>query len=176
MSQSGATNPKAAAAGMDFPEGVAFQDGVCELFADLAELFGNPRSYGAIYGLLFAAKDSLSMEEIAQRLDVSIGSVSMGLRRLEEFGAVTRERGEGRSTAHFSAKLEMRLLMGGFLKERVLPRIASTGEQVDLLTDLAKTLPPEHRQTAVNRMERLGRWHGRAKTILPFIEKLLGGG
>lgn len=153
-----------------------FEEGIGALFGDLAELFGNPRSYGLIYGILFASREPLPMETIAERLGVSMGSVSMGLRRLEEFGAIERERGAGRGTALFSAKLEMRLLVGGFLRERVLPRIAATGTQVETLTSLLPSLPPEERKVSKQRLERLSRWHSRAKSILPFIEKLLGGG
>ncbi|MEX1118727.1 MAG: hypothetical protein WEB60_08020 [Terrimicrobiaceae bacterium] len=153
-----------------------FEEGLGALFGDLAELFGNPRSYGLIYGTLFASREPLSMEAIAERLGVGIGSVSMGLRRLEEFGAIERERGTGRGTALFFAKLEMRLLVGGFLRERVLPRIAATGTQVEALTSLVPSLPPEERKVSKQRLERLSRWHSRAKSILPFIEKLLGGG
>ena len=44
------------------------------IFSDLADLFGNPPSHGAIYGLLFAAEIPLSMEEIVLRLNISKGS------------------------------------------------------------------------------------------------------
>ena len=31
-----------------------YESGLVAIFADLAELFGNPKSYGEIFGLLFA--------------------------------------------------------------------------------------------------------------------------
>ena len=49
----------------------AYEEGLVAVFADLAEMFGNPRSYGQIYGLLFAREAPLTMEEIAWRLDIS---------------------------------------------------------------------------------------------------------
>lgn len=154
-----------------------FSEALSVLFGDLAELFGNPRSYGLIYGTLFASPHPLSMEEVSERLDLSIGSASMGLRRLEEFGAVARERGNGRNnSALFSARYEMRLLVGGFLRERVLPRIEATREQLGRIEHLLESLPADQHPMARQRMERLSRWHQRAQTVLPFIQKLLSGG
>lgn len=158
-------------------EARAFEEGVCALFGDLAELFGNPRSYGLIYGALFASPHPLSMEEVAETLDASMGSTSMGLRRLEEFGAVVREHnGRRGNSALFSPRLEMRLLIGGFLKERVNPRIASTADQMRTLERLLPALPAANRQIATERLSRLARWRGRAQSVLPFVQKLLASG
>ena len=117
-----------------------YETGLVEVFADLAELFGNPKSYGQIYGLLFANEQPLSMEEIARRLDMSQGSISQGLRQLEAFGAVVKERNNGSRQALYTAKLEMKLLISGFLKERVIPRLESTESRIKALR--ASLRPP----------------------------------
>ncbi|MFM8231936.1 MAG: GbsR/MarR family transcriptional regulator, partial [Chthoniobacterales bacterium] len=75
---------------MSLPD--SYESALDGIFADLAELFGNPRSYGQIYGLLFARETPLTMEEVARRLDISQGSISQGLRQLEAFGAVVKEK------------------------------------------------------------------------------------
>ena len=46
---------------------------MADIFADLAELFGNPSSIGAIYGLLFASPEPLSMEEIVDAVRKEVG-------------------------------------------------------------------------------------------------------
>ncbi|MFM8790430.1 MAG: GbsR/MarR family transcriptional regulator, partial [Chthoniobacterales bacterium] len=109
----------------------SYESALVGIFADLAELFGNPRSYGQIYGLLFARETPLTMEEVARRLDISQGSISQGLRQLEAFGAVVKEKPDGSRQALYSAKLEMKLLISGFLKERVIPRLESTESRVE---------------------------------------------
>jgi DNA-binding transcriptional regulator GbsR (MarR family) len=68
---------------------------MAEIFADLAELFGNPSSIGAIYGLLFASPEPLSMEEIVESLGISTGTASQGLRRLVELEAIVSQKSEG---------------------------------------------------------------------------------
>ncbi|MFA7345100.1 MAG: hypothetical protein WC003_12425, partial [Terrimicrobiaceae bacterium] len=67
-----------------------FEQCLISVFSDLADLFGNPRSHGQVYGILFSSPVPLTMEEITNRIGISMGSVSIGLRALEEFGAVER--------------------------------------------------------------------------------------
>jgi len=156
-----------------------YESGLVDIFADLAELFGNPKSYGQIYGLLFASENPLSMEEIARRLEMSQGSISQGLRQLEAFGAVVKERNNGSRQALYTAKLEMKLLISGFLKERVIPRLESTEARVEELRTSLKS--PSSSQTSSLasmrfRLDRVAKWHRSARTLLPIARKILGGG
>ncbi|MFZ9933738.1 MAG: GbsR/MarR family transcriptional regulator [Chthoniobacterales bacterium] len=158
----------------------SYEEGLVAVFADLAELFGNPRSYGQIYGLLFANEDPLSMEEIARRLDMSQGSISQGLRQLEAFGAVVKGKPDGSRQALYSAKLEMKLLISGFLKERVIPRLESTESRVEEMRRALEgdkhVLDESFLETANHRLGRVAKWHRSARTILPLARKILGGG
>ena len=151
-----------------------YEDAVVGIFADLAELFGNPRSYGAIYGILFANEAPLNLETISKRIDISQGSTSQGLRLLESFGAVVRDKPAEARFALFSAKLEMKVLIAGFLKERAIPRLASTEERVKNLQNALPALPAC--DSARYRLERLAKWHRSARTFLPLIQKVLGSG
>lgn len=170
----------------------SYESGLVDIFADLAELFGNPKSYGQIYGLLFANENPLSMEEIAQRLDISQGSISQGLRQLEAFGAVVKERNNGSRPALYTAKLEMKLLISGFLKERVIPRLESTEARIKALRASLSTSPsglpgavsaslrlraqPSALASMRFRLDRVAKWHRSARTLLPIARKILGGG
>jgi DNA-binding transcriptional regulator GbsR (MarR family) len=129
----------------------------------------------------------MSMEEIAQRLDISQGSTSQGLRQLEAFGAVIKERNNGSRQALYTAKLEMKLLISGFLKERVIPRLESTESRIKALRNSLATSPSGLRSqvsslssaslsSARFRLDRVAKWHRSARTILPIARKILGGG
>jgi len=166
------SKPTSAAASPDI-----YAEGFVSVFADLAELFGNPKSYGQIYGLLFASEEPLTVEEIGKHLAISHGSISQGLRQLEAFGAVVREKNDGVRRARYRAKLEMRLLISGFLQERAIPRLASTEARVrDLQKSLATSSAKlQHRPAALSsRLDRLAQWHRRARTLLPIARKILG--
>ncbi|MFM8684067.1 MAG: GbsR/MarR family transcriptional regulator [Chthoniobacterales bacterium] len=163
---------------MSLPD--SYESALVGIFADLAELFGNPRSYGQIYGLLFARETPLTMEEVARRLDISQGSISQGLRQLEAFGAVVKEKPDGSRQALYSAKLEMKLLISGFLKERVIPRLESTESRVEeirrALEADKQSLDESFLETANHRLGSVSKWHRSARTILPLARKILGGG
>jgi len=163
-----------------------YESGLVDIFTDLAELFGNPKSYGQIYGLLFAHETPLSMEDIARRLGISQGSASQGLRQLEAFGAVVKERADGSRQALYTAKLEMKLLISGFLKERVIPRLESTESRIKALRASLNSHPsslnssfssqPSSLASMRFRLDRVAKWHRSARTILPLARKILGGG
>ncbi len=158
---------------------IAYEEGLVAIFADLSELFGNPRSYGQIYGLLFAHEESMSMEDLARRLDISQGSISQGLRQLEAFGAVVKKKTIGSRQALYTAKLEMKILISGFLKERVIPRLESTESRVEELRSSLNSAfksQPSSLASMRFRLDRVAKWHRSARTILPIARKILGGG
>ena len=154
-----------------------YESCLVEIFADLAELFGNPKSYAQIYGLLFASEAPMSMEDIARCLDISQGSISQGLRQLEAFGAVVKEHSNGSRQALYTAKLEMKLLISGFLKERVIPRLESTQSRVKALRAALNVNPSSLNSSSARfRLDRVAKWHRSTRTILPIARKILGGG
>ena len=160
-----------------------FSDGLAEIFSDLADLFGNPRSVGAIYGLLFSSEDPLTMDLIATRLDLSMGSVSQGLRTLEDFGAIERHGQNGERTARtYRAKHMLKPLIAGFVGQRLVPRLDATSQRLMDLEALLNT-PSLQSPTQVSslafrrsRLERVIQWHGKARTFLPLARKILGVG
>ena len=162
--------------------GVQFTDGLVEIFSDLADLFGNPRSVGAIYGLLFSTEETLTMDDIATRLDISKGSVSQGLRVLEDYGAIERQVHDGTRTARYRAKHMLKPLIAGFVRQRLEPRLVASSNRLMSLQSLLDT-PSLQSPTQVSslafqrtRLQRVIQWHDKARTFLPLARKILGGG
>lgn len=67
---------------------VAFEEAVVSYFVEAADVLGVPKSVAAIYGICFASPEPLSFSEIDERLDISAGSISQGLKFLKEVGAL----------------------------------------------------------------------------------------
>lgn len=144
-----------------------------ESFSELADLFGNPPSLGAIYGLLFASEKPLSMEEIVRKLEISKGSTSQGLRQLEELNAITKTKESGERSHTFTARLELRPLLEGFLNKRLAPRLEANTKRLKNLQALVLQLDPQAKPGAEFRLKRLSKWHKRAATLLPLARTLL---
>jgi HTH-type transcriptional regulator, glycine betaine synthesis regulator len=140
-------------------------------------MFGLPRSYGEIYGLLYASARPLSFTDIQERLDVSKGSVSPGLKALREVGAIRQAQGSDPRREHFEAETELRALLSGFLKESIVPQLQRGSGRI-------ATMKSAHRATLVakngdgrllqSRLDKLQSWHRKGGALLPLISKFLG--
>jgi len=51
---------------------------VIQIFVQIAQVLGLPKSVGEIYGLLFCAMEPLNFDEIMRRLTISKGSTGQG--------------------------------------------------------------------------------------------------
>lgn len=145
------------------------------VFSDLADLFGNPASIGAIYGLLFASPEPLSMEEIVEKIGISTGTASQGLRRLVELEAIAAQKSDGERVTRFAAKLELRPFVGMFLEQQLLPRLNRSTERIDAIEKNLSTLQPSTREVLKVRLGRASKWHRRAKTLIPLLQRFLRG-
>jgi len=153
---------------------IPIQREMAAIFADLADLFGNPSSLGSIYGLLFASPEPLSMEEIVGRLGISTGTASQGLRRLTELEAINAEKCECERVTRYSARLELRPFVSMFLQQQLMPRLERSSVRLIELEGALPELTNESRELLQVRIGRASKWHRRAKTLLPLMRRLLG--
>src|SRR6478752_4505902 len=84
--------------------------GVIDFFVSAVRVLGLPKSIGEIYGLLFVAPDALPLDTLCQRLNMSKGSTSQGLKVLRTFGAVKVVYQPGDRRDHFTAEVDLQRL------------------------------------------------------------------
>jgi len=154
---------------------------VVAIFVQMTQVLGLPKSLGEIYGLLFATPQPLAFQEIADRLSLSKGSVSQGLRFLRSVGAIKPVIIPGDRREFFEPETELRALVSGFLKERLNPQLETWAARTKALrmedfgaTTEGGSLPNKDRVTLENRLDKLSSWQKRANLVLPMIGKLLG--
>ena len=148
---------------------------VVNFFVDGVRVLGLPRSIGEIYGLLFISQSALSLDDLVQQLQISKGSASQGLRMLKSLGAV-REVGNGTERrTYYEPAIELKRLVGGFIREQVRPHLASGKAKINKLAVAAADVDdPGHREFLSDRIERLESWIRSSGRVLPVIQKLLG--
>lgn len=146
---------------------------VVELFVHIASLIGLPRSVGEIYGYLFISRDPLPMDVLVERLGLSKGATSQGLRLLESFGAVRTVYVPGDRRDHFTAERELRKLVGGFVKEEVIPHLQSGEERLSGIRQLLDGIEGPEQAALKERVERLASWHSRSDRLLPMVLQLI---
>ncbi len=155
----------------------AFERETLAVFVGLARAVGLPKSYGEIYGLLYASAEPLNFGDIQERLGLSKGSVSQGLKALRAVGAVRLAEPDGGQTRdHFQPETELRRLVGGFLQESVRPHLDGSDRRLAALRThlLAEPGSAARRKILQTRHDKLVRWHKQGRAVLPWIEKFLG--
>lgn len=153
------------------------EEQVIAVFVDGVKVLGLPRSIGEIYGLLFISPNPLSLDDLVERLGISKGSASQGLKTLRSLGAVREASGEGLTgrRTHYEAATELKRLVGGFIREQIRPHLESGRSKVANLQPAIDELDDkELRQFAQERAERLDQWMKNAGKVLPILQKLLG--
>lgn len=147
---------------------------VIDIFVRLSRLLGQPRSLGEIYGLLFISPQPLAMDDLTERLELSKGSASQGLKFLRNLGAVRAIEVPGDRRVHYEAVAELRSLAGRFLREKIEPHLGQGEERLDRVEQLLDGLPAEQREHAGRRITMLRSWSRNSRRVLPLVVKVLG--
>jgi HTH-type transcriptional regulator, glycine betaine synthesis regulator len=159
----------------EFPSLGLIESQVIQFFVDGVKVLGLPRSIGEIYGLLFISPDPLALDDLVERLGISKGSASQGLRALKTLGAVREIEVEGSRRSYYAASIELKRLVGGFIREQVRPHLESGQSKVGhLLETAAAESDPARREFYDARVRQLEYWIGRGRFVLPLLQKVLG--
>lgn len=144
-----------------------------DLFISFMKLIGLPKSVGEIYGLLFVAGAPLNAEQITERLKISAGAASQGLKILRSFGAVRSVYVPGDRRDHFSADLDLSTFASAFIKEELNPRLENAADRIKRMEAMTMELAGEEREAAFKRIERLRHWMERGRKMMPWLLKFL---
>jgi HTH-type transcriptional regulator, glycine betaine synthesis regulator len=148
---------------------------VIQLFVQFAGALGQPRSVAEIYGLLFASPQPLAMDTLIERLNLSKGSASQGLKYLQDLGAVRTVYIAGDRRTHYEAVAELRNLAGRFLRQQILTHFEDSDIRLGRIIAKTQKLSHEQRTHINERIKLLRRWERTGRRILPFVLKMLGG-
>lgn len=99
--------------------------------------FGLGRLIGRMFALLYLQPKPLSLEEIAERLDISKASASTSARQLEKWRAVRHSSVDGDRRDFYEAETNFRLIVRDGLLPGIRKKLGSAGAQI------ARTLDAE---------------------------------
>jgi len=141
------------------------------LFVNIVKMLGMPKSVGEIYGLLFISPEPLPLDALVDRLNISKGSASQGLKVLRAFGAVKQVYVGGDRRDHYAAETELKKLAAGFIREEIKPRLESGGERLRRLHSMAQANGQD--EFYQNRLAKLLYWHSRSQQMMPMLTTML---
>ena len=119
----------------------------------------------------------LSLDDLVRSLNISKGSASQGLRMLKSLGAVREADGNGSAErrTYYEPAVELKRLVGGFIREQVRPHLESGKTKISRLAETARDIEdPEQRKFLSDRVERLEQWMRSGGKVLPVLQKILG--
>jgi DNA-binding transcriptional regulator GbsR (MarR family) len=152
----------------------ALETEIIDLFVQISRLLGQPRSFAEIYGLLFISARPLAMDHLIERLGLSKGSASQGLKFLRNAGAVKMVYVAGDRRVHYEAVAELRNLVTRYLRDQIVPHLDSAQERLERIASLVKQTPSADRAPLSSRVTMLQSWAKRSRRFLPLVVKILG--
>jgi HTH-type transcriptional regulator, glycine betaine synthesis regulator len=147
---------------------------VIDFFVRLSRLLGQPQSLAEIYGLLFISARPLAMDDLIERLHLSKGSTSQGLKFLRNMGAVKMVYVARDRRVHYESVAELRNLAARFLRDQIVPHLDNGQARLARMAELVRQLPAEDRAHLGGRVKMLRSWEKRGKRFLPMVVKILG--
>lgn len=155
------------------PEVIEFEQMVVGFFVQAAEMLGVPKSVAAIYGICFASAEPLGFTEITERLEISAGSISQGLKLLREIGALKVVQAPSDRRDRFTPDLELRKLASRFIDERLEKQLKAGN---DRLQAMKAAIPAGGNGSAKElkaRLKYLQSWHDQGRALMPVIKTFL---
>jgi DNA-binding transcriptional regulator GbsR (MarR family) len=115
------------------------------------------------------------MDSLIERLNMSKGSASQGLKYLQDLGAVRTVYVAGDRRTHYEAVAELRKLASRFLRQQILTHFEDSDARMDRISAQTQKLSDEQRKHILERVKLLRRWERIGKRTMPFVLKMLGG-
>jgi DNA-binding transcriptional regulator GbsR (MarR family) len=107
------------------------QNKFIESIGKLAESFGLNKSIAQLYAMLYLSDKPLSLDEIADRLGVSKGNISINIRELANWGAVRNIWVKGSRKDYYEADADVKKVFVNKLKASAAKRIGEVSSMID---------------------------------------------
>jgi DNA-binding transcriptional regulator GbsR (MarR family) len=123
--------------------------------------------------------EPLSLDEITNRLKVSKGNVSVNIRILENWGAVTKVWVKGSRKDHYKANLDIEKIIFGKIKQAVTKRLDEVSHMIEefksIVSSGQKEFSPEEKTIAkiyLDRLEKIERLKNMAGKYLSIANTI----
>lgn len=137
----------------------AVQESTVAGLGRLAGFFGFSEVMGRLYGSLLLSPEAMSLDDLAEELQISKGSVSMNMRSLERWGMAKEVWVRGERRKYYKAESDLWTVIRNVLTGRELREVQLAlevlGESVIKLQEVEDDLPPDERELAVYTLGRI---------------------
>lgn len=157
---------------------VAVNESTISGMGRLARFFGFGEVMGRLYGILLLSPDPLSLDDLANGLQISKGSVSMNMRDLERWGMAKEVWMRGERKKYYQAESDMWQMIRNVLSSRERREVDLAlhvlGESIEKLQGAEAELTPEEKELAQYYLERIADLQGFFQFAQIALETVLG--
>ncbi len=147
-STAAATVPPASAKRDDLQQAVLL---LADAIGDVIEHWGFRKVLGRLWTVLYLSEDPLPATELADRLSLSSGGISMALSELQEWGVVKRVWVPGERREFFVAETDFWKMISKVVSERERFLVTSVRERITQASALLKPLTSKEAKAALRR-------------------------
>lgn len=156
------------------------QDKFTENIGKLCDSFGLNRFIAQLYAVLYLSSKPLSLDEMAEKLKVSKGNVSINIRELENWGAVRNIWVKGSRKDYYEANLDIKGVVLKKVKLGIQKRVGETSDMIDSFKNMIQA-QDEHwteedkkiAKVYQDRLKKIEELKTLASMVLTMADKLL---
>lgn len=152
---------------------------VSDAVGGLMEFWGFKRAMGRMWSILYLSPQPLTAQELADRLTMSAGAVSMTLQELSKWGVVKKSWRPGDRRDYYEPETSIWKMVSRVFRERELLQIRSAIESFDAvlksLGQLARSGKPDDRKRVKFATDRLDSLLGLARVGEALLSGILAG-
>ena len=146
------------------------ESAIIDIFIRATKILGYPKSIGEIYGLLYVSDEPLCMEDIIQRLGISLGAASQGLKALKSIRAVKSNHLIGKRREYFTAEFELEDLINRYIREEFSSYLRNWKLQQKSVRELFQNNGTEHSHSHLEeRLTKLEDLHSKSQALMNKI-------
>lgn len=169
------TNNKGVKAGTKEFKLTAMQREFVEVCEHSIRQLGFSQSQARIFGVIYSSPVPMAFREITGAVTLSKGSVSQGLRALQELGAVRKLRPSGERRDLFAPATELRWMLMQLVNLRLRAPLEQGTTRLQSIRDRLSRSEEPNRDFLFQRLMVLQAWHRRALRVLPLVQRTLEG-
>lgn len=119
------------------------------LWGEMGPAWGINKTMAQIHALLYAVNDPLDTDEIMQTLGISRGNANMNLRKLTEWGLVSKSQHKGSRKEYFSAEKDVWVIASIIIQERQYRELVPVKQNLIECLELLEASAQNDPETAV---------------------------
>jgi DNA-binding transcriptional regulator GbsR (MarR family) len=146
------------------------RDSLIQALGRQSAFWGLGKTAGEMFAVLYLSAEPVSLEELAQRLKVTKGNISIAVRQLEQLGMVRRSWQKGDRRVFFEVETDFWKIAHSVLGLRHKPEFDQSFNLVEESTRLAKqAAPSEERDIVIKRLQMLQEFYCTLDSVVEAV-------